>query len=252
LVYTFRPRPAGTRDGLAKVPVVLLGRVCPAAVGLYGVLRSFDGRGGVCPRVNTIAERAGICHTQAKDYLRILREAGTIEVQGRVDDHNRATSNLYHFPDLSERTYVVVDQDHAARGLVTNPAGGWCQIPPRDGDKFRPQTRTINQDTELEVVGWSAPLARVNSEELHSEDQARQLISKACRDEYWSRQIRSLFDLSNHWDQIAEEFSNRPVRDIGAARAAKRRKDRADKRVAKRTPEGTARQGIGGFSLSNL
>jgi hypothetical protein len=362
LVYTFRPRPARTRDGWAKVPVALLGRVCPAAVGLYGVLRSFEGDHGVHPKVNTIAKRAGICHTQAKDYLRILKRAGAIEVIGRVDDSHRTTSNLYHFALLPEQTRVVADQNHAATDLVTNPAQGWCQIPTGDGDKSRPQTRTINKNSYLEVVGWSAPSARLSSGEHYGEhlrgtgeghkgpgstseslgvlgalgrksledletspptsarlagwhrqpmpdedqerqaqdlvdllaegladlgrnapapaalenwcqtarvmlfgpdnrdyDQARQLISKVCRDEYWSGQVRSLYYLAENWDQIADEFSKRDVRDVGVARAAKRRKQRTDKRVAERNnaktadkPEGSGPQGIGCFRLSDL
>ena len=352
LVYTFRSRPSGTPDGWAKVPVALFGQVSPAAVGLYGALRSFEGHAGTYPKVETIAARAGICHTQVKDYLRVLRRAGAIEVVGRVDDRNRTTSNLYVFPTVAEacqQTHVEAGQGHAAADLVPNPAWGWCQIPPGVGAKSRPQTRTSNKNLEPDLVGWSAPSARLASEETLREfceelpvsgttsettpkgfeeiriapeksqvplpnsgrttgwfrqplddeasegraqdlvdlfakghadlgwntptpatlqnwlqsarlildqrdyDDARQLIEKVCADEYWSRQVHDLFGLKRRWDEIADEFTRRGPKDVGVAKA-QRRRQLSQARVADQTAAGDGRAwvGTGARRLSSL
>lgn len=157
--YTF-PARAGR---WVKLPGALLGRVSPTEVGLYVALLSFDAGSGVYPKVETIAERAGISRTQTKDYIRTLRDAGVIEVIGRVTDNAKTTSNWYHFPDLQQFAGEP-DQDCGATGLVTpvmtDPARLRCQIPPAFGDKSRPQTRTLNQNTDLEEAGWPAPMAR--------------------------------------------------------------------------------------------
>jgi hypothetical protein len=155
-LYTFTEHPGQW----VKVPVALLGRVCPAAVGMYAVLRSYENYNGVYPAVLTMAERAGICHTQAKDYLRELRRAGAFQVVHRVDDKDRTTSNRYLLAEVPRQTAVVPGQGHNGAALGTNPAGGCGQIPPGVGDKSRPQPRTLTQNTDLDLDGWTAPSAR--------------------------------------------------------------------------------------------
>lgn len=160
-VYEFLPRPANARDGWAKVPLVLLGLVCPAAVGLYGAARSFQGSAGTFPTVDTIAKRAGVSHTQTKQYLRELRLVGAIEVVGRTDSGGRTTSNAYHFPVRFGPRTPEGEQVSVSTGLTAEGAGGRPQIPPGVDRESRPQTKPINKTLDPDLVGWSAPMARV-------------------------------------------------------------------------------------------
>lgn len=83
----------------AEVPTALLGRVGLAEIGLYAVLRSYDGEQGCFPKADTIASRAGISNSQAREYMYRLAQCGAINVIGRVNRHERTTSNMYVFAD---------------------------------------------------------------------------------------------------------------------------------------------------------
>lgn len=372
-VYTF-PKCQGQQ--WVKVPVGLLGRVSPAQVGMYAALLTFQGKGGCFPKVTTVARRVGMGVTRTREMLRALGRAEVIEIVSRVrHDGINPTSNQYLFADLCQQTSEVPGQGHISWEVAADPGVGVPQIPEYRNRRSRCGTRTINQNPYPDLVGWSAPPARVRSQEPQSKlhpgtsrghvapgepiagagmsdeepgsdlpgelgscaaeagapgnpgapapgknpvsarasgwhrqpladehqerraqvlvdllaegwvslgrnkpapetlenwlqtarimllgpdkrdyDQACQLITKTCRDEYWSGQVRSMYYLSTNWDVIAEEFSKREVRDVGAAaRAAKRRKQRADKRVSQRQAEsGSAHVSIGGFKLSDL
>ncbi|OBK82510.1 hypothetical protein [Mycobacterium sp. 1164985.4] len=172
LVYTFRKRPAGTRDGWARVPVALLGRVPLAEVGMYAVLRSFKGADGCRPRVATIAERAGVGTTRTRQMLRVLAAADAIEVVPRTKpDGVRRAPNEYLFHDVADQSQqldVCAPQRHEAQSLTANPEGPLPadpeglspQIPRVFDRKSRCGTRTSNQNQDLDLVGWSTPAAR--------------------------------------------------------------------------------------------
>ncbi|BBY92292.1 hypothetical protein MGALJ_19610 [Mycobacterium gallinarum] len=154
--YTF----AASGGRWAKLPSALLGRVSPTEIGIYAVLRSFEGHQGCYPKVETLARRAGIGQRQVQRYLRNLCTAKVIDVVGRVNDQQRTTSNFYYFPDLRLTAQLTADM------TPTSP-----QIRHRVDRKCDTQTRTNNQNLYPEQAGWSAavprnPLADGSSEGL--------------------------------------------------------------------------------------
>ncbi len=106
--YTF---PARKGQSFTKVPVALLGQVPISTVGVYCVLRSFDGASGCYPAIATVAERASLSHTATQDALRVLRVFGAVEVVARYKPGGAPTSNLYRFPDIVQRTTQVAEYE---------------------------------------------------------------------------------------------------------------------------------------------
>lgn len=106
--YTF---PARKGQSFSKVPVALLGQVPIGTVGVYCVLRSFDGANGCYPAIATVAERARLGHTATQDALRVLRGVGAVEVVARYKPGGAPTSNLYRFPDIVQRTSQLAEEE---------------------------------------------------------------------------------------------------------------------------------------------
>jgi hypothetical protein len=120
--YTF---PARKGQSFSKVPVALLAQVPIGTVGVYCVLRSFDGAKGCYPAIATVADRARLSHTATQDALRALRSVGAVEVVARYKPGGAPTSNLYRFPDIVQRTTHIADEETDAAG----PEHKWGQQP---------------------------------------------------------------------------------------------------------------------------
>lgn len=344
-VYTFTPSPTAQH---VRVPRGVLGRVTPAEVGMYAVVRSFNGGSGCHPMVPTIAKLAGLGTTRTRQMLHALADAGVIEIVSRLKaDGVNPAPNEYVFLDVP---------DVAAESLSADPAVGSPQIP-REGDrKSRCEPITPNQNSELKLVGWCEPAARDSFEEDlgevfeehvaprnpsestrdHAEilgglgstsdsprkhlgsssptsarnsgwfnqpmaDPAEEsrvqdlvtlfadgretlgqntaspatrenwaasarnmlfgpdsrdyhlawtLVDKVTRDKYWSGQVRSLYHLATHWDEISAEFSRREVQDFRQDRRVRRR-ERLDKRVDEADKPGE-RQSVGSVTFDDL
>ena len=83
-------------QGFAIVPPTVL-ELPPVAVKVYGVLATFasyDENRECWPSVATLAERAKMCVRTVQSALRVLREAGVIEVQKQLRN-GKQWSNLY-------------------------------------------------------------------------------------------------------------------------------------------------------------
>jgi hypothetical protein len=155
--------PARKGQSFSKVPVALLGQIPIRTVGVYSVLRGFDGPSGCYPCITTVAERARLGHTATQDALRALRGIGAIEVAPRYKPGGAPTSNLYCFPDMVRLTPGPVESD--PEGAVAEHE--WDHQPGVTGVMGRVpvgaagghELERLTRDSEPEMVGKRPPPA---------------------------------------------------------------------------------------------
>ena len=118
---------------------------------------------------------------------------------------------------------------------------------------FADGRETLGQNTASPATreNWAASARNMlfgpDSRDYHL---AWTLVDKVTRDKYWSGQVRSLYHLATHWDEISAEFSRREVQDFRQDRRVRRR-ERLDKRVDEADKPGE-RQSVGSVTFDDL
>jgi hypothetical protein len=180
-IYTF---PTRKGQSFSKVPVALLGQVPIGAVGVYSVLRSFDGAKGCYPAIATVAGRARLGHTATQDALRVLRSIGAVEVVARYQPGGAPTSNLYRFPDIVRRTTQLVEKEADAVGGEHK----WGQQPGVSGVSSRVpvgsagghELENLTRDSDQEMVSRCPPPAVSRMVNEKSEERAKQAVPEVA------------------------------------------------------------------------
>lgn len=155
--------PSRKGQSFSKVPVALLGQVPIGTVGVYCVLRSFDGPSGCYPAIATVAERAGLSHTATQDALRVLRNVGAVEAAARYKPGGAPTSNFYRFPDLLRQTSQPpeLSTEDAVEGhdWGHQPGAGGVTRRVPVGSPGGHELETLTTESDPEMVGMRPPPA---------------------------------------------------------------------------------------------
>lgn len=116
--------------------------VSMGALGFLAVMKTFGGKLGIIPRVETLAAAAGINRKTVFKYLGELKEAGLIKVVHRTS-RGQTTSSCYLLEDekLAEKL--------ALNSVIRVPKNGTRPLSPEKGDSR--STFKEDEDTEEDI-----------------------------------------------------------------------------------------------------